>query len=141
MPEAAMKTMLEFTSDAFPAEPGEEDEINPGRYGRKLAAFIAEALRRSGLETGEPFAEDWGWQVDVANDNFPLWIGCGNIEDTPNALLVFIEPSKPVIRRLFRKIETRPAVERLAAALHAVLAGSGKVSGLTWVDTVGGSLD
>ena len=42
-----------------------------------------------------------------------------------------------MIRKLFRKIETRPAVERLAAALHDLLAASGRVSGLAWVDTVG----
>lgn len=136
-----MKTMIEFTSDSFPAEPGEEEEVNPGRYGRGLARFVAAGLREKGFEAGEPFAEDWGWQVDIANDGFPLWIGCGNIEDSPNAFLVFIEPSKPVIRKLFRKIETRPAVERLAAALHDLLAASGKVSGLAWVDTVGESLD
>ena len=41
MTEAAMRTMIEFTSDAFPAEPGEDEEINPGRHGRKLARFVA----------------------------------------------------------------------------------------------------
>lgn len=136
-----MQTMLEFTSTAFPPEPGEEEEMNPGRYGRKLALFLAEALRGRGFETGEPFAEDWGWQVEIANEGFPLWIGCGNIDETPDAFLVFIEPSRPVIRKLFRKIETRSSVEPLAAALHAALAESGKVSGLKWVDTVGESLD
>ena len=140
MADTPMKTMLEFTSDAFPAEPGEEEAINPGRYGRALAAFVAEGLRARGFQAGEPFAEDWGWQVDVANPGFPLWIGCGNVEETANGFLVFVEPSRPVIRKLFRKIETRPAVEPLAAALHALLAESGKASGLSWVDTVGESL-
>src|ERR1044072_1854354 len=127
-----MKTMLEFRSDAFPAEPGEEEEVNPGRYGRALARFIAEGLRGKGFEAAEPVAEDWGWQIDVANDGFALWIGCGNVDEGPGAFLVCIEPSKPLIRRWFRKIETRGAVEPLAAALHAVLAESGKVSGLQW---------
>ncbi|HEY5710932.1 MAG TPA: hypothetical protein VIT38_03465 [Allosphingosinicella sp.] len=136
-----MKTMLEFTSDAFPAQPGEEDEVNPGRHGRALAEFVAAGLAAKGFRAGTPFAEDWGWQVDVANEEFPLWIGCGNIEESANGFLVFVEPSRPFVRKWFRKIATEPAVAPLAAALHAVLADSGKVSGLTWVDTVGESLD
>src|ERR1044072_6840066 len=99
-----MKTMLEFRSDAFPAEPGEEEEVNPGRYGRALARFIAEGLRGKGFETAEPVAEDWGWQIDVANDGFALWIGCGNVDEGPGAFLVFIQPSKPVVRPGVRKI-------------------------------------
>lgn len=132
--------MLEFRSDAFPAEPGEDEEVNPGRYGRALARFVAEGLRGKGFETAEPFAEDWGWQVEIANEGFPLWIGCGNVDEAPGAFLVFVEPSKPVIRKWLRKIETRGAVEPLAAALHALLAESGLVTGLKWVDAVGESL-
>jgi hypothetical protein len=37
-----MKTHVEFVSNAFPAYPGEEDEINPGIWGKRLAEFIHE---------------------------------------------------------------------------------------------------
>ena len=130
-----MPTMLEFTSSAFPADSDEGEVINPDRYGRRLALFIAEQLPAKGYRTIEPDAEDWGWRVEVANAEFPLWIGCGNVEETPDTFLCFVEPSRP-LRKWFRKIETRHAVEPLAAALHAVLAESGKVSNLVWTDEV-----
>ena len=33
-------THVEFRSDAFPADPDEDELINPGRFGRKLAVFL-----------------------------------------------------------------------------------------------------
>lgn len=37
-------TRYVFESDAFPPVPGEDDETNPGIYGRALAAWLADAL-------------------------------------------------------------------------------------------------
>ena len=45
-----MKTHLEFTSTAFPAYPGEDKDINPGIFGKRLAEFLAEGLRKKGLQ-------------------------------------------------------------------------------------------
>ena len=127
--------MLEFTSMAFPADPDEDEAVNPGRYGRKLAQFIAARLPAKGYEAIEPDAEDWGWRVEVRNAEFPLWIGCGNVDETPDTFICFVEPSRP-IRKWFRKVETESKVAPLAAALHAILAESGQVSDLAWTDQV-----
>jgi hypothetical protein len=43
----------------------------------RLAGFLCEKLALEGFRTEEPLAEDWGWLIDVANDGFNLWIGCG----------------------------------------------------------------
>ena len=39
-----MKTHIEFKSSAFPAYEGEDEEINPGRWGRRLAEYIKSKL-------------------------------------------------------------------------------------------------
>jgi hypothetical protein len=128
-----MRTHLEFRSTAFPPYEGEEEQINPGRYGRRLAEFLQSQLAEQGFDTEEPYSEDWGWAVPIANQTFALWIGCGNYEEYPDGFLCFIEPSKPVIRRwLFRKIDTTATVERVAAALEKALTAKDDVRDLKW---------
>ncbi|MGE5491698.1 MAG: hypothetical protein ACM31P_10490 [Actinomycetota bacterium] len=127
-----MRTHVEFLSNEFPPYENEAEQINPGRYGKRLADFLAESLITHGFKVKSVSAEDWGWMVEIENESFPLWIGCGNYEEFENGFLCFIEPSKPFVRKWFSKIETLPIVERLASALESILQGSGKVSQLRW---------
>jgi hypothetical protein len=127
-----MKTHVEFRSARFPPYEKEEDEINPGRWGKRLAEFLAERLARSGFPSGEIYAEDWGWAIPIENDGFSLWVGCGNYEEHADGFLVFIEPSKPVIRRLWRKISTEVRVTALAAAIESILSREPSVRDLRW---------
>ena len=66
-------------------------------------------------------AEDWGWMVELENEEFPLWIGYGHQNGEPDELLCFIEPPKPFIRRWFKKLDTRAKVSHTADALKKVL--------------------
>ena len=127
-----MRSHVEFDSTDFPAYPNEEDEINPGRFGKRLAEFLAQQLPQQGFVVRGIGAEDWGWQIEIENSAFPLWVGCGNYEERENAFLCFIEPSKPVYRKWFKTIQTSETVERLASALEKILQASGKVSRLKW---------
>jgi hypothetical protein len=130
-----MNAALEFVSPHFPAEPDEEQLVNPGRWGRRLAAFLAEGLRGRGLTAAEPVPPDWGWRIELASGApFALWIGCGNLEESDEGFLVFVEPSRPHVRRLFRKVETAPFVAPVAETLHALLADSGLVTELRWAE-------
>lgn len=115
-----MQTCVEFRSDRFPAYDGEEEQINPGLWGKRLAEFLRDNLRKEGFETEELIAEDWGWVVPVANQQFSMWIGCGNYQKYPDGFLCFIEPHKPFVRRLFKKIDTRERVASLQKALDKV---------------------
>jgi len=127
-----MRTNLEFRSPAFPAYPGEDEEINPGRHGKRLAQFLAAELPHHGFEVSGVEAEDWGWRLDLQNDGFPLWIGCGNYEEYEDGFLCFIEPSKPFVRQWLKNIPTSETVERLATALEHVLRQSDKAQDLRW---------
>jgi hypothetical protein len=127
-----MKTQVEFRSDKFPAYENEEHEINPGRYGKRLAEFLAAGLRTRGFEPEELIAEDWGWVVPIKNDGFKLWVGCGNYEEYPDGFLCFIEPHAPVIRKLFKKIDAQARVEALQTAMDAVLSGQAGIQDKKW---------
>jgi hypothetical protein len=127
-----MKTYVEFRSDKFPAYESEEQDINPGRYGKRVGEFLSAGLRSRGFEPGEMIAEDWGWHLPIKNDGFKLWIGCGNYEEYPDGFLCFIEPHEPVIRKLFKKIDTQAGVEALQAAMDAVLSESAGIRDKKW---------
>lgn len=120
-----MQTHVEFRSDRFPPVEGEDEEVNRGRYGKRLAHFIQRGLTERGLETEEPVAEDWGWCVPVKNEQFRLWIGCGNYEEYPDGFLCFIEPQKPVIWKWFKNIDTTERVSAVRQALDDLLNAEG----------------
>lgn len=127
-----MKTHVEFASKLFPAEPGEDKVVNPGRFGKRLAEFLRQYLPIHGFVVKGIGPQDWGWRVELEHAAFPLWIGCGNYDEFQHGFLCFIEPSKPEIRRLFSKVDTTPTVEKLADALEQILRRNGQVSNLRW---------
>jgi hypothetical protein len=128
-----MKTLVEFRSDAFPAYEGEEETINPGVYGQRLAEFLVSGLKAKGFEALQPIAEDWGWIVPIRNEGFRMWIGCGT-QGRRGDFLCFIEPHRPVIRRylLFGKVDTTPKISALREAIHELLVGHPEVHDLRW---------
>ena len=65
-----MKTHVEFQSNIFPAYENEDDEINPGRFGKRLAEYISSELKKLNIQTSEPEAEDWGWMIELNNEEF-----------------------------------------------------------------------
>jgi hypothetical protein len=96
-------------------------------------SFLQGRLADQGILTGEIYSEDWGWAIPVVNNAFPLWVGCGNYEEYPDGFLCFIEPSKPVVRRwVFKRIDTRAVVERVAAAIETALQSQPDVRDLRW---------
>ncbi|MBK7954839.1 MAG: hypothetical protein IPK02_13300 [Candidatus Accumulibacter sp.] len=127
-----MRAQFEFVSADFPPYPGEEQAINPGRYGRRLAEFLAQQLPAHGFPVRTVGVEDWGVMVELENPDYPLWIGCGNYEEHENGFLCFIEPATPYVRKWFRKFPNAPTLERLAAAIDSILLASGTVSSLRW---------
>jgi hypothetical protein len=81
--------LLEFESSAFPVIPGEDEEINPGIYGKALAQWLAEQLRAAGYSPGEVIAEDFGWCVPVKSEPHSLYVACASTEERPNHWRVF----------------------------------------------------
>lgn len=136
-----MKTSVTFRSNAFP--PAKNDTVNaPMRYGKKLAKWLAAELPAHGLTVNDCYDEDWGWEIEFEHAGFPLRLGCGNMDEEAGAgeaaaFCCFITPSRATLRplkRLFRAVDTRPAVGRLADALDAVLRAHPQISDIEWQD-------
>jgi hypothetical protein len=127
-----MRTHVEFRSDAFPAEPGEAEKVNPGRWGVALARYLRQELSVQGFSVKETYLEDWGYGIGIDNPAFELWIGCGNYEEYSDGFLCFIQPSKPRVWRRFRRVDTTVRVDEVADALETVLRRHPGVRDLHW---------
>jgi hypothetical protein len=71
-----MSPILEFVSDAFPIVPGEDDETNPGLFGRKLAEWLGTRMAAEGLGDGDVIPEDFGWCVPVPCAPYRGYVVC-----------------------------------------------------------------
>ncbi len=127
-----MLTHVEFRSSIFPPYDSEAHEVNPGRHGKRLAEYLAEGLRKEGETVGDLVAEDWGWVVPVAHDEFRLWVGVGNYDEFDDGFLCFIEPHTEYVRRWFKKVHTEPRIALLQSRIDAVLKDHPEISALRW---------
>ena len=127
-----MKTQVEFRSSKFPAYEGEEKQINPGLWGKRLAEYLVVKLAEKGIATDEIIAEDWGWYVPVRNDGFRLALCCGHQNGDDDEFLCFTDPSTPVVKKFFRKIDATAQLGRLTEALRQILASDPDIRDIVW---------
>ena len=129
-----MRNMVAFTSEKFPPCDGEEDEINPGIWGRRLAEYLRDRFSAHGFTVPCIGPEDWVWMVAFENAAFPLWIGCGHQDGPDQRFICFIEPSKPYIRKWFTKIDTTVPVAHIKDALATILASDPDIHDIEWFE-------
>jgi hypothetical protein len=127
-----------FTSPKFELEPGEDEEINPGIYGRQLARWLKERLAERGYGVEEIINEDWGRALMCSRDPFVLWVGCASLTDDDLAGTEGAGEAPPpakedivwhcfataevfFVKRWLRKIDTQPAVAKLDHDLGEIL--------------------
>lgn len=127
-----MKTHVEFRSGKFPAYQGEEEQINPGRWGKRLAEYLSEKLRDKGVLVDDIYSEDWGWAIPIKGKPFSMWIGCGNYEEYPDGFLCFIEPSKPVIWKFFKKMDVSKDVLFVSGKIEEILKEDPEIKEIRW---------
>ncbi len=127
-----MKTQVEFRSSKFPPYEGEEEQINPGLWGKRLAEYLVQKLAERGIVTEEMVAEDWGWCVPVRNEEFRLAVCCGHQNGDDDEFLCFTDPSNPIVKKLFKKIDATPQLTRLTDALQQILASDPEICEVVW---------
>ena len=123
-----MRSHIEFRSEALLKADAPSRDV----HGQSVANLLADQLPQHGYEIIEVAPEDWGWRVQLKNETFPLWIGCGHYEEYPDGHMCFIEPSKPYVRRWLKRVDTGEVIEPLATAIERVLCASALVSNVRW---------
>jgi hypothetical protein len=129
-----MNTQVEFRSNKFPPYPGEEEQINPGLWGKRLAEYLVQKLAEKGIQTEGMIAEDWGWYVPVKNEGFKLAICCGHQNGDDDEFLCFTQPSTPIVKRLFKKIDATEQLTHLTEALQQILASDPEIRNVVWTE-------
>ncbi len=127
-----MKTVFEFRSTKFPPYDGEEEEINPGLWGKRLAEYFVAKLPPHGLETDGYVVEDWGCYVPIRVGDAKLALCCGHQDGEPDEFLCFTDPDKPIVKKLFKRIDLTEPLTRLTEAVNAILSADPDVRAVVW---------
>jgi hypothetical protein len=122
--------LLEFESSAFAVIPGEDEETNPGIYGKALAQWLAEQLRAAGFLPGAVFAEDFGWCVPIASDAHSLYVVCASTEEKPDQWRVFAFAEGGLMDRLFGNDQRATLLAPLFTAIRHSLESASVIHGL-----------
>lgn len=131
-----MKTQVEFRSSKFPPYDGEEEEINPGLWGKRVTEYLATALAQKGIETDDMIVEDWGCYLPVRNEGFDLALCCGHQYGDDDQFVCFTDPKTAIVKKLFRKIDATPQLTRLLEALRQILESDPEIREIVWSDAV-----
>jgi len=129
-----MKTQIEFRSSKFPPYEGEEEEINPGLWGKRLTEYLASKLAEKGIETEEMAVEDWGCFLPVRNEGFRLALCCEHQNGDDDQFLVFTDPPTPKVKKLFRTIDVTPQLTRVLEALRQILESDSDIREIVWCE-------
>jgi hypothetical protein len=127
-----MKTHIEFRSSKFPPYEGEEEEINPGLWGKRLTEYLAAKLEEKGIETEEMSVEDWGCYLPVRNEGFRLALCCGHQNGDADQFLCFTDPSTPKVKKFFRSIDATPQLTRLLESVREILESDSEIRDIVW---------
>jgi len=108
-----METEIYIKSELFPPYPREEDDINPGRFGKRLAEFTKSLLSAKNIDVADLYPTDYSYELRLDQFKFNVFISIGNIDDKKNEFLISISPKKEFKRKLFKKIPTKETIEKI----------------------------
>ncbi len=129
-----MRTHAEFRSSKFPPYEDEEEQLNPGVWGRRLAEYLVDNLTSHGMRVEQIIAEDWGWYIPLEIDGVRLAVCCGHQDGGAEEFVVFTDPSGPTVRRGFRRVDVTQQLTALTDALAAILATDPDIHDVAWID-------
>jgi hypothetical protein len=114
-----------FRSSLFEIEPGEDDEINPGIYGRQLSLWLRTKLEEKGYPVEGVINEDWGRCLLCQRSPFSLWVGVGSVDGETQDEVVwhcFAVTEGGLRMRLFgKKNEIETSRAKLDGTLQSIL--------------------
>lgn len=124
------RTHLIFESSAFQPFPGEDDETNPGIYGRALSEWLAERLRSLGHEIRRVVPEDFGRLIELAHPDCKLYVAVSSTDHTANEWRVFAFVEFGFLAKLKGSLGGGEAVAKVMTDLERVLAQHSEVHSL-----------
>lgn len=133
-----MNQTVHFRSSAFPPDPAERDEkpLGEGRFGRNCADWLRQQLPKRGIETDGITAVDWGWRVNLRNPQFPVYVGCGALEESEEDgsydFIAFVAAEPTWMQRWFGGVKPKAMLEKIAAELDELLREAPEIREVEW---------
>lgn len=127
MPQAPI---LSFESTAFAVAEGEDEETNPGIFGRSLAEWLSTQLNQRDIPTSGVVPEDFEWCVKVAAHPHKLYVACSNANDKGTSWQVFAFSEGNVLGRLLGNNKSAEALSSLHRSVKEILGENSSISGL-----------
>lgn len=124
--------LLEFESTDFAVMDGEDDETNPGIYGRALAGWVAAQLE---VSEDDIIPEDFGWCVPAKSSPYRLYVACSSEDDSKNKWRVFVFAEGGLMSRLLGRDSRAKEIESLFSKIKSVLSTHPGVRGMMEVQT------
>ncbi len=126
-----METELYIKSELFPSYPGEENDINPGRFGKRLAEFTKSLLIEKKIDVADLYSTDYSYELRLDQFKFSVYISTGNIDGEKNEFLISISPKEEFKRKLFKKISTKETINKIYSIIKQGIVDNPKIEILT----------
>src|SRR5689334_9001633 len=108
-------------SSAFPPVRGEDDETNPGIFGRAFTEWLADRLRSESYEVKRLVAEDFGRLIEVTHPGCKLYAAVSSTDDSATEWRVFAFSEFGLLAKLKGSPGSADAVTKLMATLKSIL--------------------
>ncbi len=123
--------LLRFESSAFAVTTSEDEETNPGIFGKSLAQWLSEQLVARGFKVTDVIPEDFGWCVGVDSSPYASYVACSNTPDHKTQWAVFVFAEGGLLSRLLGKDKRTEVVATLFATVKEILSASTSISAIT----------
>jgi hypothetical protein len=131
-----MKTKLfEFESTSFEIMPDEDEETNPGIYGKSLSIWLAERLTAHGFNAEKVIPEDFGWCIPIESKQHSLYVTCASADSVPTHWVVFGFAEGWFLLRFVGKDTRKQSITRLNSVLGIIFRESTQVQNLCETET------
>ena len=121
---------LIFASSQFPPEAGEDEETNPGIYGKALAAWLCDQLARRGYVVKRTVAEDFGRLIQLEDPNYQLYVACASTDETAGEWRVFSFAEFGWLASVFGRRSKPCVVSKVMADVKAILQAAPSITDL-----------
>lgn len=105
----------------FPIRPEEDEETNPGVYGRALADYLVDQIRGRGVDVERVIPEDFGYCIMLERKPLRLWIACGNRAGRTDEWIAFAVAEGGLLGRTVGNSHPAQEIERISEMLGAIM--------------------
>lgn len=130
-----MNREVSFCTDLFESREVQPHFINERCFGEDLAKWLIGKLKGSGFSFGEPYQEDWGWEIEAKVEGSRLYIQIGIMDESIGADEAEWLISVEMPRRWFSfGKEDSKSLSELCGAIDKVLRNEKAITQVQWQD-------